>query len=219
MHTRPALTDRAAVRVLQVGALAVVLMAAPYKQFDLDRFFVPKEMALHLTALLAVVLCLVRARRLSLGRVDQLLALFLGLGLLSALFATNWWLAGRAVAVSIAGAGCFWAARSLARQGLERPLVAALALAGVIGAVTALLQAYGVRTEYVSLNRAPGGTFGNRNFMAHLCVICLPALVFTALRARSRNALLGWAGGMALIAAALIRWRSSSVPWSCCRSP
>jgi O-antigen ligase len=208
MHTRPALTDRAAVRVLQVGALAVVLMAAPYKQFDLDRFFVPKEMALHLTALLAVVLCLVRARRLSLGRVDQLLALFLGLGLLSALFATNWWLAGRAVAVSIAGAGCFWAARSLARQGLERPLVAALALAGVIGAVTALLQAYGVRTEYVSLNRAPGGTFGNRNFMAHLCVICLPALVFTALRARSRNALLGWAGGMALIAAALILSRS-----------
>jgi O-antigen ligase len=112
------------------------------------------------------------------------------------------------VAISVAGAGCFWAARALARQGLERPIVAGLALAGVIGAATALLQAYGVRTEYVSLNRAPGGTFGNRNFMAHLCVICLPALVLTALRARSRNALLGWAGGVALIAAALILSRS-----------
>jgi hypothetical protein len=29
------------------------------------------------------------------------------LGILSALFATNWWLAGRAVAVSLSGAACF----------------------------------------------------------------------------------------------------------------
>ena len=206
--TPPALADHAAVRVLQAGAIAVVLMAAPYKLFDLDRFFVPKELALHVTALLAGVLCLARARKLSLGRADELLALFLGLGILSALFATNWWLAGRAVAVSLAGGACFWAARSLARRGLQRPLVAALALAGVIGAATALLQAYGVRTEYVSLNRAPGGTFGNRNFMAHLCVICLPALALTALRSSSRNALLRWAGGVAIVAAALILSRS-----------
>ena len=208
MPSPTALPERTAARVLQLGAIAVVLMAAPYKLFDLDRFFVPKELALHVTALLAVVLCLLRARRLSLGRVDELLAIFLGLGLLSALFATNWWLAGRAVAVSIAGAACFWTARALARQGLQRQLVAALALAGVVGAVTALLQAYGVRTEFVSLNRAPGGTFGNRNFMAHLCVICLPALVLTALRAPTRNKLFAWSCGVALIGAALILSRS-----------
>jgi O-antigen ligase len=200
--------ERAAALVLQLGAIAVVLVAAPYKQFDLDRFFVPKELVLHATALLAVVLLLLRARIIKLARIDQLLAIFLGLGFLSALFATNWWLAGRAVAVSLSGAACFWAARALTRQGLARPLVAALAIAGVVGAATALLQAYGVRTEYVSLNRAPGGTFGNRNFMAHLCVICLPALGLAALRARTRNALVAWCGGIALIGAALILSRS-----------
>jgi O-antigen ligase len=169
---------------------------------------VPKELILHATALLATLLCLVRARRIGLGRVDQLLALFLVVGAASALFATNWWLAGRAVAISLSGAACFWSARAVSRAGLTRPLIAALALAGVLGAVTALLQTYGVRTEYVSLNRAPGGTFGNRNFMAHLCVITMPALVLVATTAPTRRAYGWWAGGLALVAGALILSRS-----------
>jgi O-antigen ligase len=208
MTARAGFAERAALRVLQGGAIAVVLAAAPYKTFELDRFFVPKELILHVTALLATLLCLVRARRLGLGRVDQLLGLFLLLGMASALFATNWWLAGRAVAVSLSGAACFWSARQVARAGLARPLLTALALAGVIGAVTALLQAYGVRTEYVSLNRAPGGTFGNRNFMAHLCVITLPTLVLVAATTPTRRAYAWWAGGVALVAGALILSRS-----------
>lgn len=207
-ESRPALLDRAAVLALQVGTLAVVLVAAPYKQFDLDRFFIPKELVLHLTALVAGVLCVARVRQLRLARVDELLALFLGVGLVSALLATNWWLAGRATGIAVSGAICFWCARTLARRGFERSLVSALALAGIIGAVTALAQAYGLRTEYVSLNRAPGGTFGNRNFMAHLCVIALPALSFTALRATTRGRYLAWSGGVALIGAALVMSRS-----------
>ncbi|HEY0036513.1 MAG TPA: hypothetical protein VGB66_07475, partial [Longimicrobium sp.] len=63
---------RLALRVLQVGAVAVVLVAATYRVFELDRFFVPKEMVLHLTALVAGMLCLAGARRVSLGRVDLL---------------------------------------------------------------------------------------------------------------------------------------------------
>jgi O-antigen ligase len=208
VNARAGLRERIALHVLQVGALAVVLAAAPYKLFDLDRFFVPKELVLHATASIATLLCLSRARRLGLARVDQLLGLFLVVGLLSALFATNWWLAGRAVAVSLSGAACFWSARAVARAGLARPLLVALALAGVVGAVTALLQAYGVRTEYVSLNRAPGGTFGNRNFMAHLCVITLPALVLVATTAATRRRYAWWAFGIALVAGALILSRS-----------
>ncbi|MDB4892535.1 MAG: hypothetical protein JWL61_4390 [Gemmatimonadetes bacterium] len=197
-----------ALRLLQFGAIAVVLAAAPYKSFDLDRFFVPKELVLSITALVVTLLCLVRVKRLSFGRVDELLALWLLLGLVSALFAPNWWLAARAVALSLGGAACFWCARTLARAGHSRALVAALALAGVVGAVTALLQAYGVRTEFVSLNRAPGGTFGNRNFMAHLCVITLPALLFAAILAPTRASFGRWCGGLALVAAALILSRS-----------
>ena len=199
---------RVALRLLQAGAIAVVLAAAPYKTFDLDRFFVPKELVLSVTALVVTLLCLARVKRASLGRVDQLLALWLLLGAASALFATNWWLAERAVAISLGGAACFWCARTLARAGHSRALVAALALAGVVGAATALLQAYGVRTEFFSLNRAPGGTFGNRNFMAHLCVITLPALLFSGLRAPTRTSLMRWSGGLALVAGALILSRS-----------
>ena len=208
MIARTGLRERAALYVLQAGAVAVVLAAAPYKLFDLDRFFVPKELVLHATALLATLLCLSRARRLGLARVDELLGLFLTVGLVSALFASNWWLAGRAVAVSLSGAACFWSARAVARAGLGRSLLVALALASVIGAVTGLLQAYGVRTEYVSLNRAPGGTFGNRNFMAHLCVITLPALVLVATTASTRRRYAWWALGVALVAGALILSRS-----------
>ncbi|MEO7772869.1 MAG: O-antigen ligase family protein, partial [Gemmatimonadaceae bacterium] len=194
--------------MLQAGAIAVVLAAAPYKSFDLDRFFVPKELVLSVTAVVTTLALLWRVRRLSLSRTDELFALWLGLGFVSALFATNWWLTGRATAITLGGLACFWCARALARAGYSRALVGAFALAGVIGAATALLQAYGVRTDFVSLNRAPGGTFGNRNFMAHLCVITLPALLFAGVRAPTRASFLRWCGGFAIVAAALILSRS-----------
>jgi O-antigen ligase len=204
----PLAERRLATRILQAGSIAVVLAAAPYKTFELDRFFVPKEVLLSVTAGTVTLLCIARARRLALSRADELLALWLVLGCVSSVFATNWWLAGRAAGVSLAGIACFWCARTLARAGHSRQLVAALALAGVVGAVTALLQAYGVTSEFVSLNRAPGGTFGNRNFMAHLCAITLPALLYSGIRAPSRASLWRWSGGLALVAAALILSRS-----------
>jgi O-antigen ligase len=206
--TLPSLSDRLALHLLQLGAIAVVIAAVTFKQFELDRFFVPKELVLHLTALLATVCCLARARELRLARVDQLLGAFLVLGIVSAMFAPNWWLAGRAVSISLSGAACFWCSRSVARAGLGHQLVAALAVAGVIGAITSLLQTYGLRVDMFSLNRAPGGTFGNRNFMAHLCVIVFPALLLTAMRAQSRRAFKWWCGALAVIAAALVLSRS-----------
>jgi len=204
----PIFFHRAALVVIQAGALAVVVAASVYKQFELDRFFVPKELVLHTVATAAALCCLARARALRLSRVDELLGLFLALGLLSALFATNWWAAGRAVALSLSGATCFWCARAVARAGLARWLIAALALAGVVGAVTALLQTYGLRIDAFSLNRAPGGTFGNRNFMAHLCVIVFPALLLSTLRARSPRVFGWWAVAVALVVAALVLSRS-----------
>ena len=204
----PSALARAALVVLQIGAIAVVVAAAIYKQFELDRFFIPKELVLHVAATLAALCCLANARALRLSRVDQLLGLFLALGLVSSLFATNWWAAGRAVALSLSGATCFWCSRTVARAGLSRWLIATLALAGVIGAVTALLQTYGLRIDAFSLNRAPGGTFGNRNFMAHLCVIVFPALLLSTLRAESQRAFGWWSAALAAVAAALVLSRS-----------
>jgi O-antigen ligase len=63
-------------------------------------------------------------------------------------------------------------------------------------------------SEYFSTNRAPGGTLGNRNFVAHIAVIGLPSLVWCTVTARrSFGALLGSLGA-GVLAAALVLSRS-----------
>lgn len=184
--TTPSRSDRAALLFAQAGAFAVVLVALPYKAFDLDRYFVPKELALHVTALGAALLCLRGRPRVTLARLDWLLIAFLGISTVSAVFADNWWLAGRALAISFSGVALFWVARTLRQVGLGRALLWAVALAAAAGAVTSLLQAYGIDSEFFSLNRSPGGTFGNRNFMAHLGAIAAPVILYCGLTARGR---------------------------------
>jgi O-antigen ligase len=204
----PTARDRLALHVLQIGAVAVVLAAAPYKLFDLDRYFVPKELVLHVVAAIAAMLLITRRKQFTVGVTDLLLAAFLGTSFVSALFATNHWVAQRAFAISVSGAILFWVASGLRRAGMVRPLVVALALGVVVCAGTSLAQAYGVQTEYFSLNRAPGGTLGNRNFVAHLCAIGLPVVVLVALTARRGFGSLFGGVGMAVIAATLVMSRS-----------
>ena len=198
-----------ALRALQTGAMLVVLAALPYPFFQLDRYTFVKELVLLAAALAAVLLCIASARRLSVFMVDALVAGFLAVSLVSALFAANGWLAARALGVSLAGAGLFWAARTVARAGHGPRLLGALAAAVVVGAATGLIQAYGlVTTDLASLTRAPGGTFGNRNFMAHLVTIGLPVLGLVTVEARrGRDFALG-AAGVALATAALVLSRS-----------
>jgi O-antigen ligase len=200
--------DRITLGTMILGAVAVVLLALPYKAFDLDRFFVPKELALHATAFIAGLIVLVRRPRPSLTRIDTFLLAFIAISAISTLFAQNWWLGTRALAITASGITVFWVARALAAAGYERALITGLATAIVAGAVTALLQAYGIEPEYVSLSRAPGGTFGNRNFMAHLSAIGTPIILLCAIEARRAWAFAVGAAGMALVAAALVLSRS-----------
>ena len=78
--------------------MAVVVVVAMLHVFELDRFFIPKELVLHLTALLAGLLAFRALARAGMTRIDLLLASYLLVGVVSALFATNPWLAIRAVA-------------------------------------------------------------------------------------------------------------------------
>ncbi|MGI9089723.1 MAG: O-antigen ligase family protein [Gemmatimonadaceae bacterium] len=201
-------TGVAALVVLQLGALAVVLAATPFKPFELDRFFVPKELALHVAALLAGLLCLWRVRSIELDRVDMLLLLYGALSFLSALLAPNRWVSTRAFAVTASGLAIYWCSRWLAGVGLRRPLMAVIVFATVAGAGTALAQAYGVESDYFTLSRAPGGTFGNRNFMAHLSAIGAPLLAWYAVTARRGIAVFLCALGAAVLAAGLVLSRS-----------
>src|SRR5437773_542278 len=109
--------------------------------------------------------------------------------------------ARRALGVSVSGALVFWATRQLGAEGAYRPIVVAAAVATVCAAVTGLAQAYGIETDFFSLNRAPGGTFGNRNFVAHFCAIGLPSLIYATVTARRPfGALLGSLGAGAVAA-------------------
>jgi O-antigen ligase len=143
-----------------------------------------------------------------LSRIDLLLIVYAGFSLVSALLARNGWLATRALAISISGIVIFWVAREVARAGLARPLLVTLAWASVLGAGIALLQAYGVDSDLFSQNRAPGGTFGNRNFMAHLAAIGLPLLLAVAIEAEEAAGFALCAGGVGILSAALVLSRS-----------
>ena len=180
----------------------------PGAVFELDRYLVPKELVLHVAAFGSALLALRHVRRIPVATVDLPLAGFALLSVVSAGFATNPWLALRATGVTLAGFALFWTTRAIARAGLSRPLLATLAFATVLGAATGLLQAYGLELPFASPRRAPGGSFGNRNFMAHLTAIGLPLLAFLTIESRSRAAPILGPLGIAISAAALLLSRS-----------
>jgi O-antigen ligase len=193
---------------MQLGAVAAILAVSTHKTFELDRFLISKELALHATTLVAGLFAIGAVRRLRFTRVDVLLTLYVVLSLVAAVVATNVWLGFRAFAVSTSAVAVFWIARGLRESGLARPLLAGLALAVVVAAVTSLLQAYGVRTELFSINRSPGGTLGNRNSVAHVAAFGLPVLMLVALHARRTTSYLAAAIGIALVTGTLVLTRS-----------
>jgi hypothetical protein len=198
------MTCRLATRLFQLGTLAIVLAATTFRAFDLDRFFVPKELALHVTAVLAGLLVIGAMRRVAATRTDLLLLLYLLLSAISAATATNGWAAMRALTLSASGVLLFWAARVLP----PRRVVHALAFGVVLAATTALVQAYGARLEVFALTRAPGGTLGNRNFVAHAAAFGFPMILLAALGARTRRGFLCGAAGAAVVVASLVLTRS-----------
>jgi len=200
--------DRIALVALALGAIGVVVVAATYKAFELDRYFIPKELVLHVAAVVGAIALLGASTRATLTVVDWLLAAFLLVSAASAASATNPWLAERAFAISFSGALLFWTASALRRDGALNGLLVAVAASVVIAAATSLAQAYGVETELFSVNRAPGGTFGNRNFIAHYVAIGTPVVVLVALTARRGLGSLVGGVSIAILSAALVMSRS-----------
>ena len=185
-----------------------MLAALVFKVFELDRYFVPKELVMNVAALIAAGLFLARGNYRAPDIVDALLIAFLAWSILSGIFATNHWLSQRAIALSLSSAVIFWTARSAAEAGFQKVLLVAASAATVIVAGTSLAQAYGVETEYFTLARAPGGTLGNRNFIAHIVAIGLPITLWCTVAAkRSISALIG-SLAVAVLIATLVLSRS-----------
>ena len=193
----------AATRILQTGAIAVVLVASTETIFDLDRFLVPKELVLHLAAFSAAIFAIGALWRRAMTRADFFLGAYLLLSAIGAAAATNGWLGFRAFALSASAILIFWTARAVG----ERRLVAALAVAVVIASIASLLETYGLRVAYFASTRVPGGTLGNRNFVAHLAAIGLPLLFTIAVRG-SKRAFVMSSLGVAIVSASLVLTRS-----------
>lgn len=198
---------RAAADILGLGLIVAILVALPTAPTDLDRHQLPKETIVHLATWLAFVLARPWPPRGLRPAAGWAIAILLAAAGASALQAHNGWLAFRAVALMVTGAVALLTARHLAGLGYARRLLAWCAVAGVIGVATALAQAYGATSVLFATTRVPGGTFGNRNFMAHVAALTLPLLVLGALGARARTALLAMAG-TAIITAAIVLSRS-----------
>ena len=193
---------------LVLGTLAAVLALVGSEIFDLDRHAVPKELALQVTALVGVLILLPGLRRLEAGVVAVLLGLYVCWSAVSALLATNHWLAFRSWGISFAGLVVFAMARRAGDGGRARLVLGGLAVAGVLAALTGVAQAYGLDWALLAGERAPGGTFGNRNFLAHFTVISMPLVILMATTTPHRVVRGLALAGLAVEAGAVVLTRS-----------
>lgn len=200
--------QRAAAHVLGLGLVVAVLVALPVAPSDLDRHQFPKETALHLGVFLAVLLARPWPPAGASRAMRFCAAALVIWSVVSAIFATNPWLALRATAVTTSGLVALITARHVAAHGGAGILLGWAAAAAGIGAGTGLAQVYGVEHPFFAELRAPGGTFGNRNFLAHLAAVSLPTITLLLLTARRRLLMLVAALAMTAIAAALVLTRS-----------
>lgn len=194
------------VGLLTLGALGTALGAVRAPLFDLDRFSVPKELALHLTALSGALLVLVGRRRVEVGVIEAGFLVLAAWTVLSGLGATNHWLALRSTGVTVSGVVVLLTARTVTAGsvGARIALVAGLLAAVVAAAATGLAQAHGWDSPLLAATRAPGGLLGNRNFLAHLAVLGLPLAAWLVAVARPAPAFVATAFAAPLAAVVVL---------------
>jgi O-antigen ligase len=203
----PSWRSGAAATLVVVGAFAVVLAGVDSMVFDLDRYLVPKALVLHLTALGLFLLGFPSLKAPRWGMVEWLLIAFVGWSAASAALASNRWLALEGWAIGLSSLVLLLALRDLSARH-HWPVLIGVITAVVVGAALGVAQAYGADWEFLGDSRPPGGTFGNRNFLAHLSVLAMTPLAVTVVRVRHRRWLLPALLGIVILAAAVVLTRS-----------
>lgn len=193
---------------LRFGLVACILTFMRGELLGPEQHMYPKELILHVSAFGAASVYLWHARRVHVEVLDAVLVAFLALGVLSALGASNQWAALRSVSITASSVLIFWVSRSLARSGHAEEIIRFAVLAILLVATTALLEAYGIIHEIATTNRAPGGTIGNRNWMAHLLVLGIPLLFVEAVRTRGRLRFVSISVCLFVVVVALVLSRS-----------
>lgn len=153
--------------ILVAGAFACVVTALPSAALGADRYALPKELAVHVTATAAALACIVVGRSIF----GRLVAPLAGVILLAAL---SWLASGAEPSEAARTAGLLassFVILACARAAHRPTLVAGLVAAAVLAAGLAIFEAHGLRAASPS---PPSGTVGNRNALAHACVLVLP---------------------------------------------
>jgi O-antigen ligase len=203
----PLWKTRAAAALLVLGAFGVVLAGVASPRFDLDRYLVPKALALNVTALGMILLGFPSLRAARWGYAEWLFVAFIGSSGVSTALATNRWLALSAWGIGVSSLVLMLAAREVA-QTHRWPVLVGLVAAAVVGAGLGIAQAYGASWEWLAQTRPPGGTFGNRNFLAHMSVLAAPLLAVLVARANRPRWLMLALVGLGVLTAAVILTRS-----------
>ncbi len=207
-------STRVALGVLTFGVV-VCVTGLPFVTGSADAEWgaTPREFGLHLAGWGAALAVLTGARAVKVGALDVALATFAAVGLASTLAAPNQWAAMRAVSIWTSGLLVFWSARALGAHerratDVRRRLLAAVALSVGVVAASAVLEAYGLLPAMSQVGRGPGGLLRNRNRLAHLAALGLPAAVYLAMTAVTRSRRLVWGGLTFLMVLAVVLSRS-----------
>jgi O-antigen ligase len=206
-----ALSQRAgnvALAALALAALGASLGVVEYRAFELDRFFVPKELALHTGALVLAVVLALRSTPRKWGATDIALAAWVALSAVSMLGAWSGWHAFRAFSLTASAAVVYWCAASLRLSSRDRGVVIALCLATTLAGLSSLAQAYGYTFDLFAANRAPGGTLGNRNFIAHIAAMSVPMILWLVATTKSTPRALFGGVALLVVSAALVLSRT-----------
>ena len=199
----------ACVSLMGVGLVACVLVYFGPVSFGFERFSIPKEFVLALSATGALALFLSNGREFKSDRALLALSCLLVGGCLATWHGvTSEGYAVRALSALISAVAMFLLAFSLTADGYGSRLLKWIALAAVLAALGALGEALHIVPAISMSGRGPGGTAGNRNFLSHFLVIGAIPLALTVAEARSRVARVGWGLGFACVVAIIAVSRS-----------
>lgn len=204
MRRGPQIDSRVQKAVPALASAAVAgacLFLLPVSDPGFDRYQLPKELFL---AAIAALLALPLVQRMKADTLDALTGAAVALTAISTALAATPGIAERSLTLSAAAAVLFLSARRMEEPG---GVWAACVAAPAAVAALALAESFGLVTGFSPSGRAPGASLGQRNEVAHLCLLASPAAWALAAASKGRQRTIAL-GAAVLFAAAIVQTRS-----------
>jgi O-antigen ligase len=181
----PRISARLAEFSLVAALISVSLIVLPGPR-DSEAFAVGREFGFEYFVLVALLAHLTSEPQYDIGSADVALLVFLAFGWASLLQSDVRVLAWRSIGLSTATVGLFFGIRASSSRFRNETLGFLVVVLGAVIASVSWLEAVGWLPRLSEVGRMPGGLFGNRNWMAHVLVLCLPVSLHALIRAKGR---------------------------------